>query len=428
MRVTLVVASAFFAYVLIAQNPAWQRLSSKSGELPDPGGSRQQTAALVTDLDKDHAADIVIGYRVHGPALVWLRRTGKTWTRQVIDGEFLRIEAGGAAHDIDGDGDLDIVFGADAGGNQLWWWENPYPKFDATTGWKRRTIKAGGANQHHDQIFADVLGIGSAQLIFWNQRAKTLFLARLPADPQDAGPWALETVFAGQAGEQPRLPLPPRAEAAASMIGLNGDIQFGGEGVDTAAAYAEGLDAFDMDGDGRSDLLAGNSWFFHREGKFHAVKVGSIGGRIRAGRFRKSKVPQVVIAPGDGSGPLRLYECEGDPRQVECWQGRDLLSRGMVHGHTLEVGDVNRDGHLDIFAAEMAKWTNTPAEKDHADATAWILYGDGNGRFRETVLVSGDGWHEGKLADVDGDGDLDVINKPYTWTAPRLDIWINGIR
>jgi hypothetical protein len=90
------------------------------------------------------------------------------------------------------------------------------------------------------------------------------------------------------------------------------------------------------------------------------------------------------------------------------------------------VGDINGDGHLDIFAAEMAKWTNTPVAKDHPEATAWILYGDGKGNFNATVLKTGDGWHEGKLGDFDGDGDLDILNKPYTWDAPRVDLWLNN--
>jgi len=27
--------------------------------------------------------------------------------------------------------------------------------------------------------------------------------------------------------------------------------------------------------------------------------------------------------------------------------------------------------------------------------------------------------------DIDGDGDLDVLGKPYNWDVPRLDVWIN---
>ena len=30
----------------------------------------------------------------------------------------------------------------------------------------------------------------------------------------------------------------------------------------------------------------------------------------------------------------------------------------------------------------------------------------------------------GALYDLDGDGDLDILNKPYNWEAPRIDIWL----
>ncbi len=379
----------------------WTRLSSSKGDLPDPGGSNQQTGVLVADLDKQPGQDFVIGYRVKAPALVWFRHTPNGWDRSVIDPDFLTVEAGGAAFDIDADGDLDIVFGADWQGSQLWWWENPYPKFDPNVPWKRRLIKDSGAKQHHDQVFADFKGTGKPQLVFWNQAAKTLFIADIPADPRNTEPWKYEVLYSGQAGQA----------------------------VQNAAQYAEGADAFDVDGDGRPDLLAGNSWFKYRGGnRFDPIRVGAIGGRIRAGRFIKgSKVAQVVIAPGDGSGPLRFYQANGDPARPESWSGRDLLDRDMVHGHTLDLGDVDGDGNLDIFAAEMAKWTSGAAS-DNPTATAWILYGDGKGGFRTTVLVTGDGWHEGRLADLDGDGRLDILNKPYTWEAPRVDIWLNHAR
>jgi hypothetical protein len=53
----------------------WLHLSSRRGELPVPGPSPQQTAALVVDLDRDGLNDFVLGFRVQAPALVAYRRT-----------------------------------------------------------------------------------------------------------------------------------------------------------------------------------------------------------------------------------------------------------------------------------------------------------------------------------------------------------------
>jgi sugar phosphate isomerase/epimerase len=365
----------------------WKHVSSATGELPNPGGSHQQTAALAVNLDKGKATGFVIGYRVSGPALVWMRPTKSGWTRLVIEPEFLTIEAGGAAYDIDGDGDLDLVFGQDLHGNHLWWWENPYPRFDPKVPWKRHVIKSSGANQHHDEIFADIEGKGRPQLVFWNQGAKTLFLAEIPPDPRKAESWPLRAIYQGA---------------------------------------GEGLDAADIDGDGQVDLLAGNCWFKRRpDGQFQAIPVGPLGRRIRAGRFKAGKTAQIVMGPGDEVGPLRFYEPDGDPTDARLWRGRDLIDRKLNHGHTLEVGDIDGDGNLDIFAAEMAKWSNKP-EVDNPKATAWILYGDGKGGFAARTLPGGQDFHDARLADLDGDGDLDILDKPYTWNAPRVDVWWNG--
>ena len=56
--------------------------------------------------------------------------TGTKWDRYITENGKLRIEAGSAKWDIDGDGDTDIVFGGDGSSDQVWWWENPFHDFE----------------------------------------------------------------------------------------------------------------------------------------------------------------------------------------------------------------------------------------------------------------------------------------------------------
>jgi hypothetical protein len=392
------------APVALAQQPTtWQHLSTETGDLEVPGPSQQQTAALVTDLNGDGLNDLVVACRQKAPALVWYERQPKGgWQRRVIEPALLTIEAGGAAHDVDGDGDLDLIFGGDWQSREVWWFENPgtLNAKPETLNWQRHVIKAAGNTQHHDQIVGDFKQTGKPQVVFWNQGSKTLYLADIPADPK--GKWRFEPVFSGEAGEK-------------------------------SSWYAEGLAKADVDGDGHVDLLGGNYWFKFQKstGAFRPVRVGEQGGRIGVGQFKPGKIPQIVISPGDGKGRLMFYEFTGNPgvdspEDSTKWRGRDLLGREMIHGHTLEVADLDGDGHLDLFAAEMAKWHETQEQPDNPAAEALIFYGDGNGNFRKEVFKTGWDFHEGRLADLDGDGDLDIFCKPYTWKAPRLDVWLQN--
>jgi hypothetical protein len=72
----------------------------------------------------------------------------------------------------------------------------------------------------------------------------------------------------------------------------------------------------------------------------------------------------------------------------------------------------------------MAKWTESRPDADNPNAQAWIFYGDGKGGFRKTVFATGIDFHEARVADLNGDGRMDILDKPYNWDAPRIDVWL----
>lgn len=369
----------------------WVHLSSKSGDLPVPNSGAQQTASLVLDVDKDGVNDFVITERTAAPAAVWFRRTTKGWMKYVIESKPLHIEAGGAFADIDGDGDLDVVFGGDWKSNQVWWWENPFPNFDPNVPWKRHVVKNAGATQHHDELLADLDGDGKPELVFWNQGSSALYLAHIPANPRTSGPWALTEIF-------------------------------------HSASKSEGLAAADVDGDGKLDIVGGGRWF-RNEGrdKFtpNVIDDSMRDARAAAGQLVKGGRPEVVLVIGDGVSRLRWYEAKGDPRQPKSWIAHDLLGTNVIHGHSLRLADVDGDGNVDIFCAEMGKWTESAIHPDNPNPHMWIFYGNGRGHFTKSEVAAGFGNHESRVADLDGDGRPDILGKPYNWDAPRLDIWFN---
>jgi sugar phosphate isomerase/epimerase len=373
----------------------WKHLSTTTNDIPLPWKSLEQTGALVGDLNNDGLNDFVLTSRKVAPAAVWYQRTDKGWLKHVIEPAMLTVEAGGVLYDIDNDGDPDLIFGGDWQSNQLWWWENPYPGIGQT--WPRHLIKSGGSTQHHDQTIGKFKQDNSAQLVFWNQADKTLYLAAIPADPKQSS-WKYKAIY--KAGTE--------------------DEQHG--------SYVEGATKGDVDGDGHEDIIAGNHWFKYDKAtdSFKAIRYAAAAGRIAAGKFKPGKTLQIVVSPGDGEGMARWYECKGDPQKPEDWIGHNLTYGKLLHGHSLQLADINNDGNLDIFVAEMAKWSEGQQTANNPKAGAFIFYGDGKGQFKQTMFQQGYDFHEVRIADLDNDGDMDILYKPYNLGTPRIDIWLQN--
>ncbi len=370
----------------------WERISSEDGTVSLSWKTTQQTGSLSVDIDKDGIEEFVMAGRGQATSIIYLkfdRAIG--WREFAVEKEALPLETGGTFYDIDSDGDNDLVFGGDTQSNKIWWWENPAPFFNPNVPWHRFEIKTDGENQHQDIVFGDFKQTGKAQLAFWNQGAKTLFVANIPSEVRSEK-WIFEPVFV----------------------------------ADKDTKNTKGCVAADVDGDGNKDIVAGNYWFKYVDGKFKPTKVGEAGGRVVAAKFRAGKKVQLVFAPSDDKGRLMLYECTGSAEISANWKDRDLIGRELSHAHTLEAADINDDGNLDIFCTEMVKWDEKSTTDNNPNAEAFILYGDGKGGFTKTVFQTGSDFHEGKLTDIDGDGDFDIISKSYIWKTPRVEMWLQN--
>lgn len=359
----------------------FEQLSTKNGDLPVPNAGNQQTASLVLDVDQDGVTDFVITERTKTPSVVWYRYNGKGFDRFVIEHMPLSIEAGGDVFDIDGDGDLDIHFCGDSREDSAWWWENPYPEYKPDVPWTRRLIKSGDdARYQHDSVFGDFDGDGRMELAWWSQTAKKLILAKVPEAPRTAKSWAYSVIMQG--------------------------------------TKCEGIGKADIDLDGKVDIVGGGFWFKHRGGETYEPMTISDRHLVRSvvGQLVPGGRCEVVLGPGDGTGALEWFEWDG-----EKWISHELLDF-VDHGHSLSLADFDGDGLCDIFTAEMR------LNGGNADAKAWVFFNNGNGSFEKRIIAEGFGWHESKPADLDGDGDIDLLEKPYNWEAPRLDVWLNQAR
>lgn len=364
----------------LAGDPSWIRKSSVTGDLPTPNEGSQQTCCATADLDGDGVDDFVVGERTKTPSVVWYKFNGARWDKHVIDDRPCRPEAGGVCFDVDRDGDQDVVLGQDSSGTEIWWWENPCPNFDRP--WQRRLIRQGGSRQYHDQTAGDFDGDGEIEFVSWNQRAKQLLLFEVPENPRSARSWPATAIY-------------------------RWDTERSAEGFPSIPV--------DIDLDGQVDIVGGGRWFKHQGGARYAPHViddEMCFTQCAAGQLVAGGRPEVVFSPGDADGDAQWYE----------WKDGKWIANSLgfvVHGHTCEVRDVNGDKHPDIFIGEMG----SPGAGDEAKTYVW--YGDGRGGFRKTVASQGQGIHEGQLADLDGDGDLDILMKPYNHNSPRIDILLN---
>jgi hypothetical protein len=374
----------------------WTRLCTEYGDLEVPNKGTIQTDCLIADFNKDGTDEFVIFEKTDNPSVVmYVHTEGKKWEKYSVENRKSLVGEAAAYCDIDGDGDLDIACGSEET-NQIWWWENPYPDISLVKAWKRHYIKKSGAILHQDMAFGDYNGDGKIELAFWNQGENALFVADRPENLLKTDEWPLTKIFSYNNDCQ--------------MMQRSNNTELKNHPVN----YHSGICKEDINIDGTDDIVAGGMYFYFKDGKYiqNDIDKSYISSKTVSGQLIEGGRPEIVMVSCDGEGPLVMYNFDNGS-----WNPNILL-KFTRRAHSLQLIDFEKDGDLDIFVSEMKT-------KEVPDSKVYILLNNGSSNFEKVEVASNFGTHNSGVGDFDGDGDNDIIGKPYAWDTPRLDLWIN---
>jgi hypothetical protein len=330
----------------------------------DPEAPR--SIPLLGDLDGDGVLDLAVNFRKAGAALVF-KGSGDGRMMEPpaasLTGGLFAGGWGGDLGDIDGDGNLDVMFGDHVRGGRVWLSAGNMAFVEARTGLPDDVLFSGGG-------LGDLDGDGDLDALFGaDQFGSGVYLY----EGDGAGAWTLAD--------------PP--PVSASNVGH--------------------FEVADYDGDGDLDVFA-----FGKSGPGVTAFV------MRNDGATFSAAGQV----SGGTSPLGADPVQGSVGDVDCDGDLDIAAGGSIHvydggawtlgasvdgSQVSHLGDMNGDGHLDLVTQ---------------DPTVGLALYLGDGTGAGFVLDDGsglpgasDGSHGAAmdtaygidLGDLDGNGALDIV-------------------
>ncbi len=357
---------------------------------PNPGSGREITSVALGDVDSDGMLDIVVG-RVGGKKLVFRRKEDGSFRSEPEQfGSASERTWDLALADVNGDGLLDVIAG-NAGG-------------DPATVYIKDRDTLGSFPPEDGQPISNAQGIGLPHLATGDLDGRNGIDLVLCFEISPC------TVFLNDgAGRYP-------SSGAAKLSESDMDTKA------VAVAIA------DVDGDGNSDIAVGNngSWnyVYVNDGK------GAFPDRLRKPFGTGSDFTRALaIADVNGDGKSDILAAnffESGAVYLNDGRGNFPLSLARPFGastertYSIATGDVNGDGFVDFVTGNWG-----PNEREGRPNVLYI--NDGTGSFVPTALPEPYLTRSVAYGDMDGNGTLDLV-EGNRFGAQRLRIHYNLLR
>ena len=191
-----------------------------------------------------------------------------------------------------------------------------------------------------------------------------------------------------------------------------------------ASLGVEGMASGDVDNDGDTDLVIQGAWLRNPGGP--NARIASSWQRFVMGTAPQEFKALVVNMDADSAKEILFSSSEsvadvtvwdstnGDP--TGSWSARTVAS-SVERAHTLQAADMDRDGDIDVIVGQM----HTSVSRQLA---IYLNSGSTPATWSKLVVDQGSGIHNGVVADIGNDGDFDIFGANWT-TNPPVHLWTN---